>query len=96
VREMFKDKCECTHGVIGMREPPHVLNIFGPLSFLIRSIGVYFVIYSLPDGNTFVAELTLGETCYEIVRQTRFLGHQSMIAAIPYYGYVNLQELFSG
>lgn len=47
--------------------------MFGPTSFFISHNGGYFVIYSLPDGNTFVAELT---GSYEVVGQSRFLGHQ--------------------
>ncbi len=55
---------------------PRSLSRMRPVSFFIRSNGHYFVIYSLPDGKAFVAELTVGGTCYEMVRQTRFLGHQ--------------------
>lgn len=47
--------------------------MFGPTSFFISHDGGYFVIYSLPDGNTYVAELN---GSYQVVGESRFLGHQ--------------------
>ena len=84
--------------------------MFGPTSFFISHNTGYFVIYSLPDGNTFVAELT---GTYELVGQSRFLGHQvrhslpklikfilnfdgqSVLSTIPYNRDFTLEELLN-
>jgi len=70
----------------------HIISMFGPSSFFISHNDGYFVIYSLPDGNTFVAHL---DGNYEILGSTRFLGHQSMLATLPYNREFTLDELFA-
>ncbi|KLO16226.1 hypothetical protein SCHPADRAFT_938123 [Schizopora paradoxa] len=84
----------CTRGAIGRREPlnQHVASMFGPTSFFISHNGGYFVIYSLPDGNTYVAEL---DGRYQVVGQSRFLGHQSVLASVPYNRDFTLDELLN-